>query len=336
MDRGNNQAVSEDEKSQSSSRLCDICAKLSFPEYDRVDVRHLYEGDAVQLGQVQDIRRKTWCPFCRLVTRALFGGPVPYLAKRGAKVEVISASSGHGYQTTATVMIPGTEIRFLTDVESSDRSGDALRVVGGWEVDMVRVEAWLRLCEEYHSHDCAPSKVSEYSARRLSGSTKIRVVDVSSECLVEISLDSRYLTLSYVWGDVSSVRLTKRNLAQLSTPGAIAMMRKALPRTITDALDFVSMMGERYIWIDTLSLVTDDEEEMQTGIGLMDIIYEGSTLNIIAAAGFDASAGLPGISYSSRSPSQQVEEVRPGVRMAVSREVGQHLSASRYSTRGWT
>lgn len=50
----------------------------------------------------------------------------------------------------------------------------------------------------------------------------------------------------------------------------------------------------------------------------MDLIYAGSTLNIIAAAGFDASAALPGISNGSRNPFQQIEEVRPGVRMAVS------------------
>ena len=261
---------------------------------------------------------------------------MPYFAGKGRKIELIPTLLGNGYRTLATLKIPGTEIGFLTDTESSDRSGNALRIVGGWEVDIDRVKAWLKLCEKHHSHDCMPSRTSEYSARRLIGSTKIRTIDLLSDCLVEISLDSRYLTLSYVWGDVSSVRLTKRNLAQLSTPGALSKARKDLPRTITDALEFVSMMGERYIWIDTLSLVTDDEEEMQTGIGLMDIIYEGSTLNIIAAAGFDASAGLPGISYGSRSPSQRVEEVRPGVRMAVSREVGQHLSASRYSTRGWT
>lgn len=208
------------------------------------DVRNLYERNAIQLGQIQDIRRKSWCPFCRLVILATFGGPVQYSAKKDKKIELLPNETGNGYMTLATLEIPGTEIRFLTDTESSDRSGNALRIVGGREVDIDRVKTWLELCENRYSHECMPSGTSEYSARRLSGSTKIRNIDFLLDCIVEISLDSRYLTLSYVWGDVSSTRLTKRNLAQLTTPDALSKARKDLPRTITDALEFVSMMGE--------------------------------------------------------------------------------------------
>jgi len=75
---------------------------------------------------------------------------------------------------------------------------------------------------------------------------------------------------------------------------------------------------------------------MQRGIQSMDMIYECSTLNIIAGSGYDATAGLPGVTYCSRTSRQDIEEVKPGVRMGVYRELSVHLSLTRYSTRAWT
>ncbi len=75
---------------------------------------------------------------------------------------------------------------------------------------------------------------------------------------------------------------------------------------------------------------------MRRGIQSMDMIYEGSALNIIAASGYDATAGLPGVGYCSRTSRQEIEEVKPGVRMGVYRELSIHLSPTRYSTRAWT
>lgn len=75
---------------------------------------------------------------------------------------------------------------------------------------------------------------------------------------------------------------------------------------------------------------------MRRGIQSMDMIYEGSTLNIIAASGYDAAAGLPGVGYCSRKSPQEIQEVKPGIRMGVYRELSTHLSLTRYSTRAWT
>lgn len=35
-----------------------------------------------------------------------------------------------------------------------------------------------------------------------------------------------------------------------------------LPTTITDSMELVSKIGERYLWVDALCIVQDDEKEV--------------------------------------------------------------------------
>src|ERR1700730_3910959 len=105
----------------------------------------------------------------------------------------------------------------------------------------------------------------------------------------------------------------------------LAVFRRGLPKTIVDALALVSILRERYLWIDTLCLVSDDADDMFRGIQMMDQIYAGSTLNIIAASGDDANAGLPGVLPNSRKVQQHVVWVRCNIRIPVFREDGYYL-----------
>ncbi len=75
----------------------------------------------------------------------------------------------------------------------------------------------------------------------------------------------------------------------------------------------VSLIGKRYLWIDSLCLVQDDESDLRDSIGSMDLIYGGATATIIAASGIDADAGLPGLRPGSRHADQIIEEIAPGI-----------------------
>jgi hypothetical protein len=112
--------------------------------------------------------------------------------------------------------------------------------------------------------------------------------------------------------------------------------RAELAQTIKDAMRLVSLLGERYLWIDALCLVQDDPADMSHGIENMDIIYEGALMTVIAANGKDQTSGLTGINDTKRQTRQIVREVMPGVKLAITKGVYDYLARAHYSTRGWT
>ena len=130
--------------------------------------------------------------------------------------------------------------------------------------------------------------------------------------------------------------LKKDNFELLSAEGSLEVIRNDLPKTINDALDLVRAMNERYLWIDCLCLVQDDDDDVSLGIEQMNSIYQGSYFTIVAASGADANEGLPGIGSTSRNSHQIVKDIGPGLRMTVLHSIDWHLRRSVYNERGWT
>jgi hypothetical protein len=59
----------------------------------------------------------------------------------------------------------------------------------------------------------------------------LRVVDTFNMCIVNLAEDDRYIALSYVWGDVETVKLEKNNEALLRIPGALDNLSN-IPQTL--------------------------------------------------------------------------------------------------------
>jgi Heterokaryon incompatibility protein (HET) len=196
---------------------------------------------------------------------------------------------------------------------------------------------WLRICEEYHE-ECQPLplRFGPVPGRTHQPLRFLRAIDVREERLVEIKAPQRYVALSYVWGQAPSFRLLKGNLARLSEAGGLRAIQGVLSRTIKDAMQLVSLIGERYLWIDALCLVQDDPVDMSHGIENMDIIYEGALATVVAANGKDQNSRLTGISDVERDTQQPVRQVVPGVKMTIIEGVYDYLGVAHYSTRGWT
>jgi hypothetical protein len=108
-----------------------------------------------------------------------------------------------------------------------------------------------------------------------------------------------YVALSYVWGDIRIMKTTSETLSNLQQPGSLrkgqAHNGLRIPRTTTDAMGFVRAISERYLWVDSLCIVQDEDESKQEQINNMGAIYGNATLTIIAAEGHDANYGLRGI-----------------------------------------
>ena len=98
-----------------------------------------------------------------------------------------------------------------------------------------------------------------------------------------------YVTLSYVWGQTEQFKLSSNNLNQ----GYAEIPRERCLKTIRDAMKITALLGERYLWVDTLCIVQDDEDERAATIKVMHRIYEDGKLTIVAADGENANSGIP-------------------------------------------
>ncbi|CAA7263550.1 unnamed protein product [Cyclocybe aegerita] len=299
------------------SALCEICRKLNL------ELRSNRAPAKYSLGTYGRIKASTDCPFCRLVSRTT--------TRSGSDAsDIITEWNERGFTTS----LGGVNMVFLDDGTATTARGGA-RVIKP-QISPALIRKWLELCETHHTDTCSPSPVLQ-TPHNASGLEVLRVIDVQDQCITEATRDTRYIALSYVWGTViPAARLQRDNAAVLSAQGGLLTVRDRLPRTIVDAINLVASVGERYLWIDSLCLVQDDEGDMLRGIAKMDLVFKGAILTVVAGHGTDANAGLPGLVPGSRKVDQKIEEVLPGVRMTITRGVYDDLSDSRYTSRGWT
>ncbi|MCJ1282044.1 hypothetical protein MMC26_001367 [Xylographa opegraphella] len=140
--------------------------------------------------------------------------------------------------------------------------------------------------------------------------------------------------------DVSRAKIfqtTRSNVAALCKINGLNEDFKDLPATIIDSMDLVAMIGEKFLWVDSLCIVQDDTQEKHTQIANMDAVYGNAVLTINAAAGQDANAGLPGVHPSSRKVDQLVLEFQYGQRLVAAQPIMTDIADSSYwNTRAWT
>ena len=158
-----------------------------------------------------------------------------------------------------------------------------------WEL----AKLWLRTCEQEHSEDCTHQT-------QLPEVIDTLLVDVTNHCLTRATSASRYVALSYVWGQVQQFQTTTATLPSLLAPNALPVME--LPSAIRDAITAVRSMGERYLWVDALCIPQDDFVVKHFQIAHMATIYTSAVLTLVAASGKDAGSRLPGVESGSRWP----------------------------------
>jgi hypothetical protein len=65
-----------------------------------------------------------------------------------------------------------------------------------------------------------------------------------------------------------------------------------LPRTIRDAIEVTRAIDYRYLWVDSLCIIQDDEQDRDFQIAMMDQIYSNADLTIAAGSGLRKSFWL--------------------------------------------
>jgi hypothetical protein len=126
------------------------------------------------------------------------------------------------------------------------------------------------------------------------------------------------------------------NSRELRSDGALA--DSTAPATILDAIELVRGVGERYLWVDALCIVQGDAASKTTQLAQMGLIYAQASFTIVAAAGTDANAGLPGVRSGTRNIDQNLLLVGDKTLVAVvdNKDYYGRLEKSTWETRAWT
>jgi len=96
-----------------------------------------------------------------------------------------------------------------------------------------------------------------------------------------------YITLSHCWGDTKPLTTTISTYWERCQCIPMA----ALPQTFRDAVVITRALGIRFLWIDSLCIVQDSEEDWQIQSDRIGSIYALSFLTINAAASPDSNGG---------------------------------------------
>lgn len=177
------------------------------------------------------------------------------------------------------------------------------------EIDPAQIMEWVQKCQAEHHEQCQMPETRTFMELQ----PYLLVVDVRKHCLSKLPHKGRYLAFSYVWGGIDQPQTKLENVKEFCTPGGLNRIGETIPKTIADAISLVKLLGERYLWVDALCIVQDDNASKQSMIDRMHIVYQNAFLTVIAATGADANAGLPGVS-SHRKADQHVASLSNGLK----------------------
>lgn len=205
------------------------------------------------------------------------------------------------------------------------------------QIDLSLGRMWLDNCEQMHGVPCS----KQAWLFNLPRPEYFRLVDVDELSVIEVTglqvLNHRYLALSYVRGDAPTFQLLQSNKKKLTrTHGLLKIFRQNLPKTIRDAIHATRSFGERYLWVDSLCVVQDDEVDLRQQLETMDRIYGNALLTIVAADAEHADGGLAGVDKGSRKVDQICEEIEPGFHLMLPLPEPKGLATSPWNNRAWT
>jgi Heterokaryon incompatibility protein (HET) len=135
---------------------------------------------------------------------------------------------------------------------------------------------WISECLEHH--ESCPGAVQS--------PLPTRVIDVGAsdepvEPKLFLSHGHRccYTALSYCWGGPQPVVLTRGTINEWQQCMPIA----ALPAAFQDAVKVTRILNIRYLWVDALCIIQDDDSDKAIEMARMDQIYQDAYVTIAAA-----------------------------------------------------
>lgn len=155
------------------------------------------------------------------------------------------------------------------------------------------VSSWLNECVTKHDK----CKAGDFNRTYHDASLPSRVVDVGPQdgsiqpkLYCSKGRRAKWVALSHRWGDSTQkvLRTTRANLEQHQK--AIHMYE--MPKTFRDAVEVTRALGVIYLWIDSLCIIQDDQNDWKKESATMGTIYQDAHLTILAIQAKDPDSGL--------------------------------------------
>ncbi len=341
------------EQPQRAQELCTRCESIDLDDLCKWIFKRKYMREVRKLGQIDDASKISRCTLCRLFAlmrpASLEVQEYTLMAFGSRVLDFHDEEFGRDQPSPAKLGVEESVLLGLIPTRIREGDFDALRALRSTgyicslaqrseqsagrkpsfqgsllhseKIDFVMLRSWLRICQEHHTRFCG----LRFDSAALTVPF-LQVIDCDTRRIVPATNDCPYLALSYVWG--SSVIAHRKNEVKFLLPDD-------LPNVIQDAVAVTRELGFRYLWVDYYCIDQDNEREKVTQIKFMGLIYEMAEATIVAAAGEDASFGLPGVGNTPRllQPraiigKQLLVSLLPDPRLIIKQ--------SRWMIRGWT
>lgn len=291
---------------------CEICEKIL--SVLREPLSSL--GGMITLGSGREVIQHSQCKdHQQLVTCALgpdfsrFLAETPTIAEKIDLIQIHKSPANAGAIITAKIpdhpQIPKS-LSALYIVKNADSNESYIKgqILHPQWIDSNLPRLWKTTCDSLHKGIC-----KNFSNEIQCGINPVWLVDVWQQCVVKAPKHCSYVALSYVWGDYTTLKATCNNICQLQKQGSLSTSQAATPiaRTIRDSMGIVQLLEERYLWVDTLCIVQDDELHKYVELAKMAAIFANASITILAVQGENANSGLRG--FREVSQPRHIEQI---------------------------
>ncbi|KAF2852907.1 HET-domain-containing protein, partial [Plenodomus tracheiphilus IPT5] len=147
---------------------------------------------------------------------------------------------------------------------------------------LLSARSWLGLCMDNHDAcNCDTQTQLPTRVLHILEPKKIRLVEPADR-------SGSYACLSYCWGKRPFIRTTRQTLGKHLD----GISWTDLPKTYQDAITFVHGLGLQYLWIDSLCIVQDSDEDWRHEGSKMSQIYSNAYVTLSATSSTGAHEGL--------------------------------------------
>lgn len=239
---------------------CDICNRIFA-----IVSAPVQESTEEILGDLQDLLRGG-CTHVALFESVRKAWPQVKHPKYRVQVPSILNIKARKWMTNISFepILPSRKIRPDDQLRScwnlvcredvSGHPGTSLYVNEQWiNLDVLRRR--ISLCDMNHGKRCGRGRLS----RKEDMIRPRYLVDTHRACLVNgEAVQPEYVALSYQWGQIDSLRNNIQLCKDLLVPGSLATegVASRIPQTIRDAFAMVKLLRYRYLWVDSLCIVS--------------------------------------------------------------------------------
>jgi hypothetical protein len=209
------------------------------------------------------------------------------------------------------------------------------KILNRYWINEREIQRWKNTCDQNQGNSCRKRLAIDF----VPDGNPDWLIDTQRQCLIPARPELPYFALSYVWGGIDFYKTLMENLPQRQLDNAFSDVSGVLgiPQTIKDAMALVRILGERYLWVDSLCIVQDNEARSQEQFNQMAGIFAKADVIIISEEGTNPLHGLRGLHGVSRPRylPRRVYELQKGLKIIESRRP-QRAGQSIWGQRAWT